>query len=356
MPTLNRWFTKQYARLNDEGKAALAENFETMREAFFREDVPQVQGSIPYLYQLTQHYDEPEWRLATDYYAILYEMVWRGDLARGLDLATQAALRLHRTMSADAPLGWYLQMVLFDAWLSMDGRGYAPDILRAVDAIDGHGLPDEITARLAIVRACAEVQLEPESGASSLQAILGILPMLTCWEEAYCLRVRGMGLMWAGRAEEASRDFEHATSEFERMGFPIAANDSRLSMGDALLHAGYIDQSLDVLYSALSAAERLPNRAQLGMTQGTIGKALIGHGQHEAGADWIGAALNTLDGLGWHSTEADLALARVHATYTMGLPTFVDDFADAARRAERLRSTDVRIALNALQDAHRGSA
>ena len=86
----------------------------------------------------------------------------------------------------------------------------------------------------------------------------------------------------------------------------------------------------------------------------SVRKVLIAQRQHEAGAEWIGAALITLDGLGWHSTEADLALARVHASYASGLPSFAADFNDAARRAERLRSTDVRVALNALRDDTRG--
>ena len=98
MPTLSRWFTNQYERLAGEDKQALAESFEMLRSAFFTEDVATVTHSLPTVYQLSDAFDEPAIRLAADYYAILLHMAWRGDLARGLDLATQATVRSARVL------------------------------------------------------------------------------------------------------------------------------------------------------------------------------------------------------------------------------------------------------------------
>jgi hypothetical protein len=347
MPTLNRWFTAEYHRLSAEGKDPLVEAFETLRSAFFSEEVAIVHTTLPRVYELTNLFHEPLWRLAADYYAILMEMIWHGNLAKGLDLATQAVIHAAQLRPGEA-LDWYLREVLLDAWLSTDGPGYAADVLAALDEIELEGQPVDMQARLIILRAFAVTQADPACGHEALQMVMSVLPTLTCWETAYCLRVRAMGLIWANRPAEAVRDYEGAVAEFEGMGHAIAANDSRLSLGDALIRAGRPEDGIDVLRAALSAAEHLPNRAQIGMAQGGTGMALIMLDQPEIACEWLGAALTTLEGLGWLRSEAEYALARARLSGAAGYASEPDDRQYARQCIEKLRSTDLRLALDTL--------
>lgn len=350
MPTLSRWFTNHYERLTGEGKQALAESFETLRSAFFQEDVAAVTKSLPTVYQLSDAFDEPAIRLAADYYAILLNTAWRGDLARGLDLATQGVVRSARVLQPGETLEWYLRETLLDAWLSTDGKGYASDVLKVLEGIDTEGWPIDMSARVEILRACVRVQIDSTCGVDALATITGLLPSLTCWEPAYRHRLRGMALTWAGRLQEAIQDYASAAEEFRQMGFPIAANDSRLSMGIALLQAGDVDQALEVLRASLSAGERLPNRAQVGMAQGSIGQGLIAQSNSADGYAWLNTSLETLDGLGWLRLEAEFALERIRAGDEIGAENLDADYIDASRRVARLRSTDLRRELENLRD------
>lgn len=347
MPTLNRWFTAEYRRLASEGKAALADSFETLRTAFFKEDVPSVLIGQRRVHYLSDSFGEPAWHLAADYYGILHEMIWKGDLTSGLDRATRAMIVSSRVLQPGAPLEWYLRETLLDAWLSTDGRGYAPAVITAIDEIGDEGLPSDIAARLAIVRACAEALLDPASGAAAYQTLLAIVPTLP-WERAYCLRLGALGLTWAGRYDDAAADYEAAMNQFEAMGLRISANDSRLAMGETLIQAGDAGTALEVLRAALSAADRLPNRAHVGMAQGGIGRALMMTGQFAEGYDCLGEALGTLKGLGWLRVEAEIAMARAQAAITAGLADWQADVGDVYRRVERLRSTDLRAKLESL--------
>jgi hypothetical protein len=349
MPTLNRWFTSEYQRLFADSKDPLAESFETLRSAFFTEDLATVRATLPHVYELTNHFHEPVWRLAADYYAILMEMIWYGNLAKGLDLATQAMIRTSQLLLPGDVLEWYLREVLLDAWLSTDGPGYAADVLAAVAEIDVEGQPVDMRARLIILRAFAETQADPACGGEALKMVMSVLPTLTCWETAYCLRVRAMGLGWADRPAEAARDYEGAVAEFEAMGYRIAANDSRLSLGDALSRAGRVEAGIDVLRAALSAAEHLPNRAQAGMAQGGIGLALIRLERFRDAHEWLSAALDTLSGLGWLRNEAEYALARARISATSAFTTEPHDRHYARQCIERLRSTDLRLTLDTLR-------
>ena len=133
------------------------------------------------------------------------------------------------------------------------------------------------------------------------------------------------------------------------MGFPIAANDSRLTMGIVVLQAGDTEQAMEILRASLSAAERLPNRAQTGLAQGSIGQALIAMDDHADGYAWLNTALETLDGFGWLRLEAEFALERVRTGNEIGGANLDADYADASRRVARLRSTDLRSELENLR-------
>jgi hypothetical protein len=93
MPTLSRWFEEEQDRLIAAGKSALAESFQAFRAAAFEPDVPAVLAAVPNLYALADALGEPVWRLVADYYAIFVECHWRGNVARALELATQASIR-----------------------------------------------------------------------------------------------------------------------------------------------------------------------------------------------------------------------------------------------------------------------
>jgi len=116
-----------------------------------------------------------------------------------------------------------------------------------------------------------------------------------------------------------------------------------------VLQAGDTEQAMEILRASLSAAERLPNRAQTGLAQGSIGQALIAMDDHADGYAWLNTALETLDGFGWLRLEAEFALERVRTGNEIGGANLDADYADASRRVARLRSTDLRSELENLR-------
>ncbi len=327
MPTLSRWFDEEYERLHRAGKSSLAGSFDALRAAAFASDAPAVLAALPELASLADALAEPVWRLVAAYYAIFVETQWRGDLSRGLDLATQAAVQAMREPRARPVLALYLQESLLGAWLCAGAPGYADDVLNAADEVLSLPLPADLVARFQIAQWQAWVTLDPGCGPAALRAVVEHCPSLD-WPEAYNRQLLASALSWAGRCDEALVEAEAAAALLEVQGHPIEATEARLLAGSLRAALGDVEGALDTFQQALSAAERSINRAHVGFAQAGIGRALIALEDPPGGAAWLGDALSNLSGLGWLHAQAEIhaelaAAAHTHHVFTItaGLET-----------------------------------
>lgn len=338
MPTLRRWFEREYKRLDGKGKSALVDCFEAFNRAFFEGDYVAVLDSIPDLTRLAEALGEPVWQVVVDYYAATASIYWRGDLGRGLDIATRAMAHAERLGAGRSIPALYAREALLYAWLETDGPGYAGNVSAALDEFPPDGLTPDLVARFSLVR--AHCLAATGQGEAALPLALQSLPALE-WPKAYQHNLRASALGWAGRHTEALREYRAAIRGFDELGHSIERNSARLGQAEALLALGRVDEALTALEEALDAAERSINQAHMGCAQGLTGRALLASGDMEGAAAWFGAALETLNGLGWLRTEVEYALARARALHGLAGTEAQAALEEAERRARRLRSGDL---------------
>lgn len=340
MPTLCRWFEQEYDRLYAEDKAELILSFDAFRRAYFDYDYQSVMQAIPDLYRLAAAFDEPVIRLATDYYRMVAEAYWLGDLSTALDLATASAVRARTMLGWGTILETYLDFNLFFIWLDIDGPGYAPDVLAALGA-DCADLPRDLALRFELLRAYALMQ--NGDGQDALTLILATLPELgDDWPQPFRHAMRGDALAGVGRLEEALADYRLAMRGFGSLGHFIEATAIHISIGGTLVRLGNAAQGLKTLHAAYSAATHSLNQAHVGQAQGEAARALADLGHHRAAIEQYSAALDALEGLGWLRLEAELALERLKIVRQAGANELQEQWeADARRRVHRLRSTDL---------------
>src|SRR5574341_1195384 len=258
MPTLSCWSKEEQERLNAAGKSALAESFEAFRAAAFQPDIPAVLAALPNLYGLADALSEPVWRLAADYYAIFVECHWRGNLARALDLATQASIGAAHEPQARDVLALYLRESLLGAWLCTHAPRYAADVISAAGEILSNPLPPDLVSRFTMIRASAMVEIEPAFGPTALALVIEHLPALN-WPDAYERQMLGAALAWAERNEEALRETEAAADELNATNCLIEATEARLFAGTLRLRLDDVYGALRTFRDALSSAERTIN-------------------------------------------------------------------------------------------------
>jgi hypothetical protein len=338
MPTLRRWFGREYARLEAEGKSALAVGFEAANRAYFEGDYAVALGAIPEVRRLAEALGEPAWQVVADYYAATAAIGWQGDLSRGVALATQAVVRARRIGSHMATLDWYAREALLGAWLEVDGPGYVADVSDALDELPQAGMPPDVRTRFAIIRArCLAVRGD---GEAALRLALEGLHTLE-WPEPFEHSLRATALGWAGRHDEAVSSYRAAMDGYRGPGMAIERVGAQLGMVEALLALGRVDEALHLLDAVVEPARGSINRAQAGTAEGLTGQALLAQGSPADAANWLAAALGTLDGLGWLRSEAEFALRRVEALSVAGTGRSSEAWRaavdDAATRIGRLR-------------------
>lgn len=347
MPTLRRWFEREYIRLEAEEKRALVDRFETFSHAFFEADYQTALNALPDLYRLADALGEPAWHLVAQYYAISAEIYWHGDLTRGLELATEALVRARTMVGLDPVLELYIRETLLYAWLETDGPGYAPDVLSVLDELSPDLLAKDLATRFALLRTYGMAYCGAPDEALAL--VFSLLPELSDWPPPFHHALRGEALGRVGRLDEALAEYEQAERGFEELGYVIERNATRLGMGDMLVRTERAEEGLRVLRAALSAAKHGINRATTGVAQGLIGKALAAQGQPGEALDWFTMALETLDGRGWLRTEAEFSLERLKALQLTDGHRYATRWqADARQRIGRLRSTDLQRELATL--------
>ncbi len=346
MPTLRQWFEREYERLDGEGKSTLVDCFEAFNRAFFEGNYAAALDLIPDLTRLAEALGEPVWQVVVDYYAATASTYWRGDLGRGLEIATRAVVRAERLGAGRSIPALYAREALLYAWLETDSPGYAGDVSAALDEFPPDRLTPDLAARFSLVR--AHCLAATRQGEAALSLALRSLPALE-WPEAYQHNLRASALGWAGRHTEALEAYRAAIRAFDELGHSIERNGARLGQAEALLALGRADEALAVLEEVLNAAERSINRAHAGCAQGLTGRALLVSGDLEGAAAWFGAALETLDGLGWLRTEAEYGLARARALHGIASAEAQAAVEAAERRARRLRSGDLRQAVEELR-------
>lgn len=349
MPTLNNWLHREYDRLVRQGKSELAECFDAYRQAFFDFDYQTVLGNVPVLHSLSVEYDEPGFRIATDYYRTVLEAYWLGDLAKGLDIAHQSAARARHLWGVNAVLELYVRLNLLHAWLDTDGPGFAPTVLESLDSSSAQ-LPTDLGLRFTLLQATSLMRLG--QGDRAYELMQGVLarPELD-WPAPYHHALRADALQHVGRLDDALAEAEAAITGFVEMGYPIEANGMRLQTADLLLQLDRSGDALERIDEALSSAERLPNRAHMGMARGLLGRALACVGDPGGALNALKKALDTLDGLGWLRHEAELSLAgyEVACRASSVGPRQRDQWqADTEARVRRLHSTDLQAAYRRL--------
>jgi tetratricopeptide (TPR) repeat protein len=176
------------------------------------------------------------------------------------------------------------------------------------------------------------------------------------WPAAYHHALRADALQHVGRLDDALAEAEAAITGFVEMGYPIEANGIRLQTADLLLLLDRPGDALERIDEALSSAERLPNRAHMGMARGLLGRALVCVGDQSEALNALTEALGTLDGLGWLRHEAELSLVRYEVACRASFvgPRQREQWqADTEARVRRLRSVDLLAALRRLAQTDR---
>lgn len=349
MPTLRRWIEREYERLDAAGKNPLVERFETLNQRYFEADYHTVLSTLPDLYKLADSLREPVWRLVATYYHITAAIYWQGNLQRGLELATTATVQAHRLVGDYSVLGIYIRERLLYAWLDTDGPGYAVDVLAAVAEIDQNGLEGDLARRFDLVRAqCLAAMGENQE---AFEITTALLPDLD-WEMPYHHILRAGVLAGVNRLEEALNEYRAAHRGFREINHTIASNDAQLGIGDMLLRLDRTQEGLDELRAVLSSAQRGLNRSHIGLAQALIGRGLAQQRKYGKAVGWFTAGLETLNGLGWWRTEAEIAVEKLKAMHDMGFTsdndTWIEGYHDATWRVERLPSIDLNEELMAL--------
>jgi tetratricopeptide (TPR) repeat protein len=342
MPTLYNWFEREYERLETEGKGELVKQFDAFRRAFLDYEYRAALDAIPVLHELTDALGEPGMRLATDYYRMAAETYWLGNLAHGLDIATQSTVRARSVLYAGEVLELYLRIDLLFAWLDTDGPGYAAEVLAAFNEMPGY-LPRDLAVRFKILHV-----YDLMHGGATEEALAMIFAILSelgeDWPRPFHHFMRADALARVGRLEEALADYRTAMQGFNRMGHTIEGVAMQINAGSTLVEMGRVEEGLEALEAAYSAAGRSLNRAHVGMAQGAIGGALTRLECYAEAVEWFTGALGTLDGLGWLRLEAELALERLRVARQWGgaAERWGAWESDAWRRVGYLRSTDLR--------------
>ncbi len=348
MPTLRRWFEREYRRLHAEGKSALVTRFETFRDAFFEGRYQSALDALPDLHALADALQEPAWHVVIDYYASSASTYWRGDLAHGLDFATQAVVWAERQASGDV-VAWYAREMLFYSWLETDGPGYAGDVMAALAEIPTGSMPDDLAARFALIHArCLAL-----TGASQevMSLVTGVLPALD-WPPPYQHSAQAGALASIGRWEAALAAYRAAIRGFDGPAYTLDRTAAQLGLGETLIALGRLDEAARLLEQTYHAAQRSINRAHVAGAQALIGRVAAARGQHQLALTWFEAALDTFSGLGWLRSEAEIAVQRL-TTWTAagadeGSEAWKLAWEDAWRRSRRLRSTDLEAKIETL--------
>jgi tetratricopeptide (TPR) repeat protein len=353
VPTLRRWIEREYKRLDAAGKTSLVEQFETFNQGYFEADYHTVLSLLPDLYKLADRHREPVWRLVATYYHIPAVIHWLGNLQRGLELVTGATVQAHRLLGDHSVLAIYIREMLLYAWLDTDGPGYAVDVLAAVAEIEQMELERDLARRFDLVRAqCLSAMGQ---GEEAFETITALLPDLN-WPPPYHHSLRAGALAGINRLEEALSEYRKAHRGFQAINHAIECNEARLGIGETLLRLGRTQEGLGELRAALSNAQHGLNRAHIGRAQALIGRGLAQQGQYGKAVGWFAAGLEMLNELGWWRTEAEFAVERLKAMQDMGFApnteTWIDGYHDAARRVERLPSTDLSESLAELEQGH----
>jgi tetratricopeptide (TPR) repeat protein len=348
MPTLRRWFEHEYARLEAEGKAGLVAGFEAFTQAYFEGDTVRAFPALDELSRLAASLDEPLWQAVLDYYAAAANINWRGDIAQGLQLATQAVVRSSRLNGNPVPALYAREVALY-AWLSTDGPGYAGPVIEALDEVPAAGLPRDVVARFGLVRAHALAHLG--RGEEAARAAAVSVPYLE-WPRAFELCAAADSLLWRGRWDQAAHAYRQAARAFDQHRWTVEANATLLGSLEAALRAGDLAEALRALPPVVERVERGINQAHRGMAYGLHGRALLAQGAPDEAAAWLELALAALDGLGWLRLEAELALSLLKAIVMAGLPVHhpwrEQARTDAEARTLRLASRDLDVELEAL--------
>ncbi|MBN1309804.1 MAG: hypothetical protein JXB30_00200 [Anaerolineae bacterium] len=342
MPLLGRWFEQEYARLRSEGKAALVDRFEPLLDYVAAGQGLAAMSSMPDLYALADALGEPIWRVVVDYYAGTGEVSWRGNLTTGLDLITYAELMANRLVGAGHVLEIHLREALLYAWLNVDGPGYVPDILTAIDEMAIGEMGAALAIRFELLRAYTTACNGDLQAAC--EQMLRVLSRMD-WPAPYQYRHQGCVLVWMNRLDEAAECYRLAVLGYEEQGMTIDANSARLDLGETLLALDEVEEGLNVLQAALSAAEHSPNVYQVAKAQALIGRGLASQGEPEMGVQWLSQALGTLDGLGWLRSEAELALEHLGLLALMDVKHSSSEWQQARAGVEKqlgkLRSKDL---------------
>jgi tetratricopeptide (TPR) repeat protein len=353
MPTLRRWFEAEYERLAADGKSALVDAFKAANSAYFQNDSATALQTLPDIRKLAATLGEPMWQVVADYYTASANATWCGDLAAAREHAIRAVVRAAGQGNAVPAL--YAREVLFYAWLDTDGPGYASKVIAAIDEIDQPGLTPDVRARFRLVRAHALAAQGDGRQAASLA--LEALTTLN-WPPAYRSSIRAGALAWQRRWDEAADSYKKAMEAFETAGQPIERTGAQIALADTLLEMGDADRALAEAEGALLAAGRSINQAHVAFAESLIGRTLLATGDWEAGAAWLGVALNSLEGLGWMRSEAMLALARLRAVHSLGVEamsrlgiSLEKARFDAEWHTDRLRSEDLAAELASLSRA-----
>jgi hypothetical protein len=110
---------------------------------------------------------------------------------------------------------------------------------------------------------------------------------------------------------------------------------------------------MEAAENVLLQAGDLPNQAHIGIGLGLLGASLIHQDMRNEGLGCLTVSLETLEGLGWLRTEAEIALQRLTICQEKEKTTpgqiCEGTIADAERLVYRLRSDDLLTQLESLR-------
>ncbi|NDJ54495.1 MAG: hypothetical protein GYB68_15610, partial [Chloroflexi bacterium] len=154
MPTLRHWLDNELDRLVQRGKRELAEAFVDFNQRYFEPDYEGALAAIEPLYNLIHLTHEPLWSAVVGYYHASANLAWKGDLATAWRQSNNAYVQAAQQRGQFDALTIYLQELLLSAHLSVDGPGYAVEVLAALESMP-RPLPEDVQQRINLIKAQA---------------------------------------------------------------------------------------------------------------------------------------------------------------------------------------------------------
>ena len=343
MPSLRRWIETDSQRLRQAGKSALVERFEQFNRDYFDSNYGAVISAYSDLYQLAERHKEPLWGLLTQYYEATSSIYWRGNLARGLDIATQLIIDGKKFRTRVAVPMVYFQEILLYAWLETDGPGYAQQVLDVVTTTLSTLKQSDLIGRYQLLQAQCLVTLQDQQTAYDLY--LSASSLLLDWPTPYHQGIKATALMAVDKLDEALPLFKSALLGYGELGLLFECSETRLRMAEIYLKRKQFEQAILLAEDVLNQANGIiHNQAHIGFGLHLMGQALVRQGLIAEGTGCFAIALETLDGLGWLRTEAEIGLALLKHRDKSGQPdnfTRADMLEDVRHRVYRLRSDDL---------------